>query len=116
MPTLKPNTIIPSDKEDQEITRQAVEDGTHFNDAELNEFQPISALPALQKIAKAGRPKSDAHKVPVSIRLSPEVIDYFKASGKGWQTRLDAILKDYVASHDAGELAIIPQPQSEKRR
>nr|WP_236786692.1 BrnA antitoxin family protein [Allochromatium tepidum] len=45
-----------------------------------------------------GRPKADATKQPVSIRLSPEVVDYFKAEGPGWQTRIDAVLREYVAS------------------
>jgi uncharacterized protein (DUF4415 family) len=35
-------------------------------------------------------------KVPVSIRLSPIVVDYFKAQGEGWQTRLDEVLQAYV--------------------
>ncbi len=38
-------------------------------------------------------------KVPVSIRLSSEVVDYFKAQGKGWQTRVDDILQEFVNSH-----------------
>ncbi|NQU65044.1 MAG: BrnA antitoxin family protein, partial [SAR324 cluster bacterium] len=38
-------------------------------------------------------------KVPVSIRLSTEVIDYFKAQGKGWQTRVDEVLQEFVNSH-----------------
>jgi len=37
-------------------------------------------------------------KIPVSIRLSPEVISYFKTQGKGWQSRLNEILQEYVAS------------------
>ena len=37
-------------------------------------------------------------KIPVSIRLSPEVLVYFKSKGKGWQTRLDDALKEYVNS------------------
>jgi uncharacterized protein (DUF4415 family) len=33
-------------------------------------------------------------KQPVSIRLSPEVVSYFKAQGPGWQTKIDeALLK-----------------------
>jgi uncharacterized protein (DUF4415 family) len=32
----------------------------------------------------------------VSIRYSPRVIDYFKSTGKGWQTRMDAVLLAYV--------------------
>jgi uncharacterized protein (DUF4415 family) len=32
-------------------------------------------------------------KIPVSIRLSPEVVDHFRATGPGWQSRIDEILK-----------------------
>lgn len=46
-----------------------------------------------------GRPKADVTKVRVGIRLSPEVIDHFKASGRGWQTRVDAALKQFIAEH-----------------
>ena len=45
-------------------------------------------------------PQNTPTKVPVSIRLSPKVVDYFKATGKGWQSRMDTILQDYVSSHE----------------
>ena len=32
-------------------------------------------------------------KVAVSIRLSPEVVKYFKAKGPGWQSRIDDVLR-----------------------
>jgi uncharacterized protein (DUF4415 family) len=32
-------------------------------------------------------------KVPVSIRLSPEVVEHFRSTGPGWQKRIDEILK-----------------------
>jgi uncharacterized protein (DUF4415 family) len=35
-------------------------------------------------------------KVPVSIRLSADVVERFKAQGPGWQTRIDEILKKAV--------------------
>jgi uncharacterized protein (DUF4415 family) len=35
-------------------------------------------------------------KVRVRIRLSPEVIAHFKASGDGWQTRIDAALRQFI--------------------
>lgn len=38
-------------------------------------------------------------KVSTTIRLSPEVIAHFKADGAGWQARIDAALKEWVASH-----------------
>jgi uncharacterized protein (DUF4415 family) len=54
---------------------------------------------AIKKLRPMGRPKAAVTKQPVSIRLSPEVVAYFKATGKGWQTRLDEVLKEYVDSH-----------------
>lgn len=46
-----------------------------------------------QAKVKRGRPKSDATKVSTTIRLSPEVIEYFKADGAGWQSRIDEALR-----------------------
>jgi uncharacterized protein (DUF4415 family) len=37
-------------------------------------------------------------KVPVSIRLDREVVDYFKVQGPGYQSRIDAVLRAYVRS------------------
>lgn len=49
------------------------------------------ALPAL---AKHGRgPQKKPTKVAVSLRLTREVVERFKASGRGWQTRMDKALK-----------------------
>ena len=45
------------------------------------------------QFAKRGRPKAAVKKVPVSLRLSTEVIDKFKAVGPGWQTVIDDVLK-----------------------
>ncbi|PVE07735.1 hypothetical protein B472_07610 [Limnohabitans sp. Rim28] len=46
-----------------------------------------------------GRPKAEITKVRVGMRLSPEVIAHFKASGDGWQTRIDAALRQFIAEH-----------------
>ena len=50
-------------------------------------------------MALRSRPKADVTKVRVGIRLSPEVIDHFKTSGDGWQTRIDAALRQFIAEH-----------------
>ena len=100
MPALKPGTIFPSDEEEIEINRQAVEDGTLHTAEELVHFRPVFEFAELQPLLKqAGRPKSDITKTPISIRLSAEVVNYFKSTGKGWQTRMDEVLRDYVAHH-----------------
>ncbi|QQZ30960.1 BrnA antitoxin family protein [Thiothrix subterranea] len=38
---------------------------------------------------------------PVTNRYSAEVVEFFKASGDGWQTRMDAVLREYVTQHKA---------------
>ncbi|MBI3772313.1 MAG: BrnA antitoxin family protein [Gammaproteobacteria bacterium] len=38
-------------------------------------------------------------KVPVNVRLSSEVIKYFRATGPGWQRRMDEALKEWVDEH-----------------
>ena len=44
-------------------------------------------------------PGKKARKVLLSVRYSPEVVDYFKATGEGWQTRMDEALREWVAAH-----------------
>ena len=38
-------------------------------------------------------------KVSTTIRLSPNVIQAFRSTGNGWQTRIDAALKDWLETH-----------------
>ena len=41
-----------------------------------------------------GRPKADNPKVAVSLRLDQDVVARFKASGPGWQTRMNRALRE----------------------
>jgi uncharacterized protein (DUF4415 family) len=41
-------------------------------------------------------------KASVSIRLDQEVLDWFKAQGKGYQTRINALLRAYMEAHSKG--------------
>lgn len=43
-------------------------------------------------------PQKKPTKTKVTIRLSPQVVEYFKSQGKGWQTRMDEALLEYVIS------------------
>ena len=82
---------MPTDQEDTEINKGIASDPDTY---ELTEAEFAKLKPA-----KVGRPRAEVSKMPVSIRLSPEVVKYFKATGKGWQTRMDEVLKDYVSHH-----------------
>ena len=55
-----------------------------------------------EKLIRAGRPKSPRRKVLLSVRYSPEVVEYFRATGSGWQTRMDDALKEWLKEHAAG--------------
>ena len=46
-----------------------------------------------------GRPRVEQTKVFTGIRLDAEVVASFKASGKGWQTRMNDALKDWLRTH-----------------
>ena len=52
-----------------------------------------------EKLIRRGRPRSEHPKVAISIRLSEDVLTRFKASGPGWQSRIDAALKEWLAQH-----------------
>lgn len=57
--------------------------------------QPSKLLsPKVLAQFKGGRgPQKSLTKIPVSIRLSPEVIKHFKSKGPGWQSRIDEALR-----------------------
>jgi uncharacterized protein (DUF4415 family) len=67
----------------------------------FEQAKAASEVPELQGLLKAnrGRPKIDRPKKTISIRLSNDTLEYFKSTGKGWQTRIDDILTKYAASH-----------------
>ena len=92
MPTLRPGTHIPTDQEDA-IIRAGIAD-----DPDTFELTPDS-LARLKPVSRIGRPVIENPKQRVSIRLSPEIVDAFRSTGQGWQTRIDAALRQYLVDH-----------------
>jgi len=43
--------------------------------------------------------KYPENKKPVTLRLDRDVLDWFKSTGKGYQTRINAVLRSYVEAH-----------------
>jgi uncharacterized protein (DUF4415 family) len=48
---------------------------------------------------RRGRPTLAAPKQHVNIRLDPDVLEAFKRRGPGWQTRMNAALREWLATH-----------------
>jgi uncharacterized protein (DUF4415 family) len=45
------------------------------------------------RLIRPGRPKSDAPKESIAIRLDPDVLAHYRATGPGWQSRINADLR-----------------------
>ena len=67
--------------------------------ADIKRAVPFSGLPASLQAKLRGRPKAAVTKERITIRLSPDVVQPFRATGDGWQTRIDAALRDWLKKH-----------------
>ena len=78
---------------------RAMSDATATRNARADaDNPPLSARDfARAKVVRRGRPKSANPKQQVTLRLSAEVLDHYRASGAGWQSRIDADLKKLAA-------------------
>lgn len=83
---------MPSAVENEVITQAALSDDDNppYSDKEWETVKP-----ALRR----GRPTAAVTKERITIRLSRDVVQRFRASGDGWQTRVDAALKEWLKTH-----------------
>lgn len=58
------------------------------------------ALPEIVEEYRKGRgPQKRPKKVQTTLRLSPDVLEFFKAQGPGWQKKIDEALKEWAREH-----------------
>ncbi|MFT4243021.1 MAG: BrnA antitoxin family protein [Acidovorax sp.] len=90
----------PLTDENGEVRELTLADLRHFKPA-AEVLDPALYASLLQMNRRAGvrGAQKAPTKVVTTIRLSPDVMDAFKATGAGWQTRIDAALKDWLKSH-----------------
>ena len=73
-----------------------VSDNPELTAAEIASLRPFAEVfPdwAAEIEAKRGRPKSDAPKKQVTLRLDADVVEVFRAEGPGWQSRINDALR-----------------------
>ena len=93
----KPKDIKQKDWDDVDIPELTNED--------FKRMRPASeVVPEIVKAYKEGRlkvrgPQKSPTKVQTTLRLSRNVVEFFKSAGRGWQTKIDNALKDYVKAH-----------------
>ena len=79
------------DDDNPELTDEWFKRAKRFNEL------PETLQTVLSKRTRG--PQKTRVKERITIRLSPEVVEPFRATGDGWQTRLDAALKDWLKTH-----------------
>jgi len=82
--------LIDADGEVRELTAE-----------DMAKFRPATdVLPSsLKKKLGVRGPQKTPTKERITIRLSREVVDQFRESGEGWQTRVDAALREWLKHH-----------------
>ena len=87
MPKLKTGTLIPTPEEDAAINAgiAADPDTVELTDADMAQLRPLRGRPPL------ARPKA-----ALTMRVDADVLDALKATGPGWQTRINELLRDAV--------------------
>lgn len=82
--------LIDADGEVRELTTE-----------DMAKFKPTAeVLPrSLRKKLAVRGPQKTPTKERITIRLSREVVEQFRESGEGWQTRVDAALRDWLKDH-----------------
>ncbi|MGZ8215567.1 MAG: BrnA antitoxin family protein [Methylosarcina sp.] len=84
-----PSPLTDSDGEVRELTRD-----------DFKKAVPFSALPEELKTVLRGRGKQKTPtKISTTVRFDAEVLAAFKATGKGWQTRMNEALKEWLKDH-----------------
>ena len=83
---------LPTPDEDATITAAAMADpdAVPFTEAEWAQVNPL---------VRRGRPLGSGTKAQVTLRIDVEVLAKFKATGDGWQTRINDALKSWVQTH-----------------
>lgn len=79
------------------------EDAPELTEEIMATARPISDFPELANFFKA-RGQRGPQKAPVKervgLRLSPEVVEHFRQTGPGWQSRINDVLEEYVKANE----------------
>ena len=94
-------TTKPTGTDWERVKREAAADATIEDQSGPYDPNDAAAVSAYWKAATItrgrGRPSVAVKRPTLNMRVDAEVLDAFKATGPGWQTRINAVLRDAVA-------------------
>jgi uncharacterized protein (DUF4415 family) len=77
-------------------------DSPELTDEILKLMRPASeAVPEIVEVYRRsrGRPPKTTTKVPTTLRLDADIVESFRRTGRGWQTRMNEALRDWLLKH-----------------
>ena len=81
--------MVPTAAEDRAIQAGIAADPDTFEVTQ-------EVLARMQPLRKVGRPKMERPKALMTMRVDADVLQSIKSSGDGWQTRVNALLREAV--------------------
>lgn len=77
------------------------DDAPEWSKSDFKGAKRLSEMPAdfQQAIRRARGPQKTPTKVQTTIRFDPDVLDGLKATGQGWQTRVNDAMREWLRSH-----------------
>ncbi|QIK38097.1 BrnA antitoxin family protein [Caldichromatium japonicum] len=51
------------------------------------------------RLMRRGRPPAEVRKVSLTVRYDPDIIEAFRTTGLGWQTRMNDALREWLRQH-----------------
>lgn len=93
-----PNTVktrsgrvleLPTPEEDEAINRGIAADPDTYEVSDED----------FKRMKRRGRPRLETPKVLLSVRYDADIVDKFKATGDGWQSRMNDALRDWLKDH-----------------
>ena len=76
-------------------------DSPEWTEADFKQAKRLKDMPASfqQAIQRVRGPQKSPVKIQTTIRFDPDVLEGLKATGRGWQTRVNDAMREWLRSH-----------------
>ncbi|MFL9872336.1 BrnA antitoxin family protein [Paraburkholderia megapolitana] len=88
----KRKIVMPTDEEDAAINRGIAADPDTYE-------VPAEDFKKMKPLGIRGRPRLETPKVLLSVRYDADIVETFKATGDGWQTKMNDALREWLKDH-----------------
>lgn len=108
-PSRTPDADSPYDQNDARAV------AAYFADAVVvrgGGYEAVRAALAARRTPGQRGPGKRPAKEAINIRLSPDVLTAFRATGDGWQTRVDGALRDWLKRHQGSKVKVAKQVEA----